>query len=194
MIALVVVQMTSATAFSPSLSFRPMIPHHRCSHPSASEQPAGTKVSMAGPTDDDACYLFETDEGTKYVCTSNPEELAWHMGLDVKDLVSGVKPDDLDLVECSEEWSHTGTPQWACKAEKPVATGGPDDDACYLFETDEGTKYVCTSNPEELAWHMGLDVKDLVSGVKPDDLDLVECSEEWSHTGTPQWVCKADSE
>ena len=54
-------------------------------------------------------------------------------------------------------------------------------------------KYVCTSNPEELAWFMGIEQKDLVRGVKPDDLELVECSEEWSHNGTPQWVCKADS-
>ena len=27
-------------------------------------------------TEDQACYLFDSDEGTKYVCTSNPEELA----------------------------------------------------------------------------------------------------------------------
>ena len=40
---------------------------------------------------------------------------------------------------------------------------------------------------------MGIEQKDLVRGVKPDDLELVECSEEWSHNGTPQWVCKADS-
>ena len=52
---------------------------------------------------------------------------------------------------------------------------------------------MCTSNPEELAWFMGIEQKDLVRGVKPDDLELVECSEEWSHNGTPQWVCKADS-
>ena len=62
---------------------------------------------------------------TKYVCTSNPEELAWHLGLNEKDLVTGVKPEDLELIECAEEWSHTGTPQWACIA-KEKATADKD--------------------------------------------------------------------
>ena len=71
----------------------------------------------------------------------------------------------------------------------------PGDDECYLFDTeDEGRKYVCTSDPEELAWHLGLEMKDLKTGAKPDDLNLIECSEEWSHTGTPQWVCKEGKE
>ena len=146
-----------------------------------------------GPSEDDSCYLIDTAEGTKYVCTSEPEELAWMMGLDLKYLKTGPKPDDLDLIECAEEWSHTGTPQWACTAEPPVARGGPEDDACYLVDTDEGTKYVCTSDPTELAWMLGVDAKDLKTGPKPDDLDLIECAEEWSHTGTPQWVCKAEA-
>ena len=50
---------------------------------------------------------------------------------------------------------------------------------------------MCTGNPEELAWFMGLKESELVSGPKPKDLDLVECAEEWSHNGTPQWVCNA---
>ena len=43
------------------------------------------------------------------------------LGLDEKDLVSGPKPDDLELVECHEDWSHTGTPQWACSEDGPRA-------------------------------------------------------------------------
>ena len=46
---------------------------------------------------------------------------AWMLGLDEKDLVSGPKPDDLELVECHEDWSHTGTPQWACSEDNPRA-------------------------------------------------------------------------
>ena len=41
------------------------------------------------------------------------------LGLDEKELVSGPKPDDLELVECHEDWSHTGTPQWACSEDGP---------------------------------------------------------------------------
>ena len=37
---------------------------------------------------------------------------AWMLGIDEKELTSGPKPDDLELVECHEDWSHTGTPQW----------------------------------------------------------------------------------
>ena len=43
------------------------------------------------------------------------------LGLDEKDLVNGPKPDDLELVECHEDWSHTGTPQWACSEDNPRA-------------------------------------------------------------------------
>ena len=35
---------------------------------------------------------------------------------------------------------------------------------------------------------LGIDEKELTSGPKPDDLELVECHEDWSHTGTPQWT------
>jgi len=69
-----------------------------------------------------------------------------------------------------------------------------DDDQCYLFDTPEGRRYVCTEDPTELAWIMGIDMKELKAGPKPDDLNLIECAEEWSHTGTPQWVCKEGSE
>ena len=31
-------------------------------------------------------------------------------------------------------------------------------------------------------------------GAKPDDLELVECAEDWSHNGTPEWVCRAQEE
>ena len=74
--------------------------------------------SYAGPAEDDACYLFEAAEGMKYVCTSRPDELAFMMGLETKDLITGEKPKDEDLIECAEEWSHTGTPQWACLVKK----------------------------------------------------------------------------
>ena len=29
-------------------------------------------------------------------------------------------------------------------------------------------------------------------GPKPDDLDLMSCFEEWSHNGTPEWVCSEE--
>jgi len=71
---------------------------------------------------------------------------------------------------------------------------GPEADECYLFDTNDGRKYVCTGNPDELAWYMGLELKDLKVGPKPDDLELVECAEDWSHSGTPQWVCKEEAQ
>ena len=74
--------------------------------------------------DFDHCYLFDSDEGRKYVCTENPEELAWYMGLDESDLVSGPKPDDLDLMTCFEDWSHNGTPEWVCSEELQSKTSG----------------------------------------------------------------------
>ena len=55
----------------------------------------------------------------KYVCTEDPAELAWMLGIDVATLTSGPKSDDLELVECHEDWSHTGTPQWACSEDGP---------------------------------------------------------------------------
>ena len=39
---------------------------------------------------------------TRYVCTDNPSELAWFMGVDESSLVRGAKPADEDLLECSE--------------------------------------------------------------------------------------------
>lgn len=96
--------------------------------------------------DDDSCYLFDTPEGRKYVCTSEPEELAWHLGLEMKDLKSGPKPDDLNLVECSEEWSHTGTPQWVCKEEEP----SEDDGGCELIgETADEVWFACNDPVED---------------------------------------------
>ena len=89
--------------------------------------------------DEDTCYLFDTEEGRKYVCTENPEELAWHMGLDMSDLKQGPKPDDLELIECAEEWSHTGTPQWACKEAPEV-----EDEGCEMIgETDDEVWFTC---------------------------------------------------
>ena len=118
-------------------------------HSTAATRPAvrmmaEEKNSYAGPDPEDACYLFEAEGvcvlrlacGTcfvqqlisilyvrrrrlKYVCTSEPGELAFMMGVEEKDLVEGVKPDDLDLIECAEEWSHVGTPQWTCTAKVP---------------------------------------------------------------------------
>ena len=41
------------------------------------------------------------------------------LGIDQATLTSGPKPDDLELVECHEDWSHTGTPQWACSEDGP---------------------------------------------------------------------------
>lgn len=60
------------------------------------------------------------------------------MGLDMKDLITGVKPEDLNLIECSEEWSHTGTPQWACKEEEK------DVEACEMIgETNDEVWFAC---------------------------------------------------
>jgi len=79
------------------------------------------------------------------------------MGLNEKDLIEGVKPSDLDFVECSEDWSHRGTPQWVCTALLPKDTKKPgmradlegltsedrmwsqtDDGACFVLSDDEG--------------------------------------------------------
>ena len=87
--------------------------------------------SYAGPQEGDAyaCYLFQSEGGLKYVCTSKPEELAFMMGVNTEDLVTGVKPDDLDIIECAEDWSHNGTPQWVCKAELPKGEAWKDKKA-----------------------------------------------------------------
>lgn len=218
---------------------------------------AFTTAVATGPDSysDDNCFLFETEDGRKYVCTENPGELAWFMGVDESSLVSGPKPDDMkyvgaqtvqqlrlnllltyapaprchSLIECSEDWTHNGTPEWVCvEKESASATDAPpkfnplhtllgrasavatepsaaesdgslaededEEDACYLVETGEGTKYICTDEPAELAWFLGLDETALKRGAKPDDLNLVECAEEWSHTGTPEWVCRTQEE
>lgn len=91
----------------------------------------------------DECYLFDTPEGRKYVCTTNPEELAWHMGLDMRDLVSGHKPEDLDLVECSEEWSYNGTPQWVCKEDAPSASDTAEEGCELIGETADELWFAC---------------------------------------------------
>ena len=200
-----------------------------------------TAAMTSGPDGLDAedCFLIDTEEGRKYVCTENPSELAWFLGLEESALKKGAKPDDLELVECAEDWSSNGTPEWVCVEREPAsATDAPpkfkplqsilgragatvvprpsvpasderaaaddddDDDAkygeiedaCYLVGTDEGTKYVCTDEPAELAWFLGLDESALKKGAKPDDLALVECAEDWSHNGTPEWVCRAQEE
>ena len=100
--------------------------------------------SEAAELDEGQCFLIDTDEGyvpnpslslsihhqrmhsalsrpgrRKYVCTEDPAELAWMLGIDVATLTSGPKSDDLELVECHEDWSHTGTPQWACSEDGP---------------------------------------------------------------------------
>lgn len=80
------------------------------------------------------------------MCTSNPDELAWFMGLEVKDLQTGVKPDDLELIECSEEWSHNGVPQWACKEEKEKI----DEDGCEMVgETADEVWFACSEASKE---------------------------------------------
>jgi len=45
-------------------------------HPIATRVQRSSVRMDAISTEDQACYLFDSDEGTKYVCTSNPEELA----------------------------------------------------------------------------------------------------------------------
>jgi len=101
--------------------------------------------SLAGPQElgPDECYLFDTEEGRKYVCTSDAAELAWHMGLDLRDLVSGHKPEDLNLIECAEEWSHTGTPQWVCK-EEPVKVQSEDEGCELIGETPNELWFACS--------------------------------------------------
>jgi hypothetical protein len=79
--------------------------------------PVGTN-SYAGPQEEDTCYLIDTYEGMKYVSSTKPDELAWYLGLEENQLVKGAKPEDLNLIECAEDWSHRGTPQWVCKAER----------------------------------------------------------------------------
>ena len=68
------------------------------------------------------------------------------------------------------------------RASRSLATAMVDADNCYLFETDVGRKYVCTENPTELAWLMGVDEKSLVSGPKPDDM---KCAAPWLEAAQP---------
>jgi len=105
---------------------------------------------MAGPDAEDECFLFDTPEGRKYVCTSNPAELAWHMGLEVKDLKTGGKPDDHSLIECAEDWSHNGTPQWVCKAEEQQQrVEDPEVDGCEMIgETSDEIWFACAEGAE----------------------------------------------
>ena len=122
-------------------------------------RPPCTAVRMASPAelDEDSCYLFDTEEGRKYVCTSNPEELAWHMGIDMKDMMTGAKPEDLNLVECAEEWSHTGTPQWVCREESPPQANGRaasaaagDDEGCEIIgETRDEVWFACADDADK---------------------------------------------
>merc|ERR1711892_161820 len=95
-----------------------------------------TEALPDSPTDldDGSCYLIDTDEGRKYVCTDNPQELAWMLGIDEKELTSGPKPDDLELVECHEDWSHTGTPQWACSEDGPREDEASEASATRKFQ------------------------------------------------------------
>lgn len=65
------------------------------------------------------------------------------LGIDVATLTSGPKPDDLELVECHEDWSHTGTPQWACSED------GPRED-----ETTSSAPQPCQSHQGlQQLWH-----------------------------------------
>merc|ERR1711892_561497 len=84
-----------------------------------------TEALPDSPTDldDGSCYLIDTDEGRKYVCTDNPQELAWMLGID-----------DQELVECHEDWSHTGTPQWACSEDGPREDEASEASATRKFQ------------------------------------------------------------
>lgn len=129
-----------ATAFSLPARHRPSVRVHELKGLSI------IRMEFA-ELDDNECYLFDTDDGRKFVCTSNPEELAWHMGLDVKDLVAGVKPDDQELIECAEDWSFNGTPQWACRAGKEEVE--VDDGDCEMIgESADEVWFVCSEGKE----------------------------------------------
>jgi len=108
----------------------------------------------------------------KFVCTTNPEELAWFMGLEMKDLKKGAKPADLELIECSEDWSHNGTPQWVCKEEKEEVA---DEAGCEVIgETADEVWFACA---------------DSTSGG-----DGVECSEEDFGVGGGPGILPQDGE
>jgi len=129
-------------------------------------------LSSADAVPDDECYLFDSEDGRKFVCTTNPEELAWFMGLEMKDLKKGAKPADLELIECSEDWSHNGTPQWVCKEEKEEVA---DEAGCEVIgETADEVWFACA---------------DSTSGG-----DGVECSEEDFGVGGGPGILPQDGE
>ena len=67
------------------------------------------------------------------------------MGLDMKDMQKGPKPDDLELIECTEDWSHTGTPQWVCSEAKEE----PGDVGCEMIgETADEVWFACSEAKE----------------------------------------------
>ena len=59
----------SIVGLTSGLLVPPAVPMHRVRVQLSSAR-------MDAITEDEACYLFDTAEGRKYVCTSNPEELA----------------------------------------------------------------------------------------------------------------------
>ena len=125
------------------------------------------------------------------------------MGLDEKDLVEGVKPDDLSLIECAETWSHNGTPQWACTvAEKPGSEVDldaikwqdrtwakrdanmplTDDGACFIISEEE-----CPDPNKQ--WYFCSDPSD-------DDGMVCELVPEWMGSapdgGHAVWLCSRE--
>lgn len=68
---------------------------------------------------------------------------------------------------------------------------GEDDVECFLVdgvEEDGKDFYVCTSQPEETAWFMGVPVSDLRSDYTPD-ASLLQCEAGTSFNGEPEWLC-----
>lgn len=48
------------------------------------------------------------DGRMRYVCTENPKELAWFMGIDETAMKKGNKPKDEELLECFEVRGKSG--------------------------------------------------------------------------------------
>lgn len=70
--------------------------------------------SFTGAT---ACYIVDgvQVDGQPYiVCTSEPDETAWFLGIE-KDALTPVGEPDSAQLECQMGWSFNGSEEWQCK-------------------------------------------------------------------------------
>jgi len=87
------------------------------------------------------------------------------MGVDKKDLIVGPKPDDLELIECAEDWSHSGTPQWVCREGKEEVEEVEEEGCEMIGETADEVWFKCTDDKPDGNGVACTDATDLDFGV-----------------------------